>query len=75
MANKTKGKTKKVAKKRVSTSLISECVECSPIMVRKVQNGERSADTELGQKIEVAEMLLEEGLSGLVTNVKKAISI
>ena len=75
MSNKSKGKKEKVAKKRVSTSLISECVSCSGVMVRMVRRGDRNADTDLGQKIEVAEMLLEEGINQLVVNVKKAIAI
>lgn len=75
MRNKSKDKKAKVTKKRVSTSLLAEVVECSDRMVRMVRSDARNADTTTGQKIEVADMLLEEGLNKLITEVKKIVKI
>lgn len=75
MSNKCNGKKRMVAKKRVSTTLIAEVVDCSPRMVRMVRDEKRSADTTTGQKIEVADMLLEEGMNKLITEVIKIVNI
>lgn len=73
MTSKNIGKVRKGTKKRVSSSVIAEVVECSPSMVRMVLRGVRNTDSDKGQQIEVADMLLEEGMNKLVNEVKKAV--
>lgn len=55
--------------------LVSEAVGCSTSLVRQVRSGERSGDTPTGQRIEIADMLLEEGLDKLVLEVKRIVTI
>lgn len=75
MSHKNIGKFRKGTKKRVSSSVIAEVVGCSPSMVRMVIRGDRNTDSTKGQQIEVAKMLLEEGMNKLVNEVKRVITI
>lgn len=75
MSNKNKVKKPNRPKKRVSPSLIAEVVGCSGSLVRQVISGDRSNETSMGQRIEIADMLLEEGLNKLVTEVKRVVKI
>lgn len=73
-SNKQNEMSKKTeVNKRVSNTLISEVVECSPVTVKKVLNGARSQDTNLGQSIMIADMLLEEGMNKLINEVKRVV--
>lgn len=51
--------------------MIAGTVGCSESMVKAVRNGERSSETTLGQRIVVAEILLEEGINNLMKEVKR----
>jgi hypothetical protein len=73
MNNESKHKIKMVTKKRVTSTVVAEVVGCSKEMVTKVRSGRRNADTDKGQQIEVADMLLEEGMNKLVNEVKKLV--
>lgn len=61
------------AEKVVTTDLIAEVVGCSKETVKKVRSGKRNADTDLGQSIQISEMLLKEGFTKLVDEVKRVI--
>lgn len=57
----------------VSHGMIAEAVGCSPNTVKAVRNGQRNKDTDLGQRIEVAELLLVEGQNKLIQEVKRVV--
>lgn len=61
----------RVSSKKIPHVWISGTVGCSESMVKAVRNGERSNETTLGQKIEVAEILLEDGVNNLLKEVKR----
>ncbi|PZP39520.1 MAG: hypothetical protein DI598_19895 [Pseudopedobacter saltans] len=82
MCNKNMVNKSNSPKKRVSNKLVAEVVNCAPCTVTQVLNSlnddtnktVRNPDTELGQKICVAHMLLSEGMEDLVTRVKKIVA-
>lgn len=57
--------------KKIPHVWIADTVGCSESMVKQVRNGQRNKDTSLGQKIEVAEILLEDGRNKLLAEVKR----
>lgn len=57
--------------KRIPHYMIAEVTGISENTIKAVRNGHRSKETTLGQKIEVAEILLEEGLNHLLKEVKR----
>ena len=59
--------------KRTNSRIIAEVVGCSSSTVRQVANGDRSAETSLGQRIAVATMILEDGIEGIIINAKKTL--
>jgi hypothetical protein len=61
--------------KLVSSEMVAGVVGCSSSMVRQVRSGDRSQDTDLGQTIMVADILLEEGTNKLIQEVKRIIKI
>lgn len=69
IAEKTKS-----PKKRVSTRVIAEVVGCAPCTVTQVQTGIRSPFSKTGQKIEVAQMLLEEGFENVIIKTKNTLN-
>jgi len=73
MSNKNRNKKINRHKKRVSKKLVAEVVGCSTTMVSDVMNGNRNADTDLGTRIELADVLLEEGVNKVIADVKKIV--
>ena len=72
--NKITKRPIKRLKRTVSSKIVAEVVGCAPCTVIQVQKGIRSADTYTGQRINVATMLLEEGISSLIINTKKLLN-
>ena len=58
--------------KRIPHWMIATVVGCSVSMVKAVRNGQRNNETELGQMIEVAEILIEDKL---ILEIKKLVQI
>jgi hypothetical protein len=58
--------------KRIPHWMIAQAVGCSISMVKAVRNGQRSNETDLGQRIEVAEALMSDKL---INEVKKLVQI
>jgi hypothetical protein len=56
--------------KRIPHWLIAEVVGCAPGTVKAVRNGQRSNETNLGQQIMVAEILIQDKL---INEVKKLV--
>lgn len=54
--------------------MVAEVTGASESTVKAVLNGKRSSDSALGQTIQVADILLEEGLSKLLDEVKRVVS-
>ena len=75
MSNKNKDNKTKGTKKRVSSTVVAEVVGCGVSTVSMVLRGQRNADTPLGQTIEVADMLLEEGYNKLINEVKMVVKL
>lgn len=75
MSNKNRDNKTKGAKKRVPSTVVAEVVGCGVSTVSMVLNGKRNADTRVGQNIEVANMLLEEGFDKLVNEVKRVVKV
>ena len=61
-------------KSKVPRWMIAEAAQCTESTVKAIQNGYRSHETEAGQRIKVAQMLLEEGFNKLITEVKKLVA-
>ena len=72
MNQSTTKKTKcpKTQSKRIPHWMVAEVVGCSLSMVKAVRNNQRSNETALGQRIEVAEILLQDKL---INEVKKLV--
>jgi hypothetical protein len=75
MAENTLKNSKRPNKQRSSIShkTIAYVVECSPNTVKAVRNGQRSNETDLGQRIELAEILIVEGQNKLLDKVKELV--
>lgn len=65
-----KPKCPKPRNKRIPHWLIAEIVGCAPGTVKAIRNGQRSKTTNLGQRIEVAEILIADKL---INEVKKLV--
>jgi hypothetical protein len=52
--------------------MVAEAVGCALSTVKAVRNGQRSNETDLGQRIEVAEILIQDKL---INEVKRLIQI
>jgi len=74
MSSKNRQEKTKSPKKRVSSSVVAEVVGCAPCTVTQVLSGVRNSDTELGQKIQIANMVLEEGIESVIVKAKKTLS-
>lgn len=61
--------------KKIPHWKIAEAVNASESMVKKVRSGDRSNETDLGQRIQIAEMLIEEGENKLLQEVKRVVQI
>ena len=61
--------------KKVSNETIAEAVGASESTVKAIRNGRRSAETDLGQRIQIADMLFEEGQNKLLEEVKRIVHI
>jgi len=75
MVHKSKEDKTKGTKKRVSSTVVAEVVGCGKSTVTMVLKGQRNPNTNTGQRIEVANMLLEEGMDKLVNEVKRIVKI
>lgn len=78
MKHKEKEKKSKCPKNKivsVPASTIADIVGCSPTTVKSVRQGKRSESTELGKKIKLADILLEQGSSALIKEVTKIVRI
>lgn len=73
MSNKNANKKIKRPKKIITKAVIADVVGCSLSTVKKVTTGGRSADTDLGTRIELADGLLEEGVNKVIADVKKIV--
>lgn len=71
--HKSRHKKLKRPKKRVTQTLIAEVVDCSVGMVNDVLKGRRNNDTDLGTRIELADILLEEKVEQAIIDVKKVV--
>lgn len=71
--NRNKSNRPKNSRIKIPRKWIAETVGCSENTVKAVQNGQRSKETDLGQKIEVAEILLEDGINPLLAEVKRIV--
>lgn len=74
--NNSKGH-KKTSKKiiEIPAGWVAEAVKCSESTVRSSRNGTRGNTGKVGQSIEIAELLLEEGVNQLIEAVKKVVKI
>jgi len=72
MSDKNKHKNQKRHKKLVTRALVAEVVGCGERTVKKVLGPvpQRNRDTDLGQRIEIADILLEEKFEKAVNEVK-----
>lgn len=73
MSNKSTNKKNNRPKKRVSQAWVAEVVGCSQAMVSDIKNNNRNNDTDLGTRIELADVLLEEGVEKVISDVKKIV--
>ncbi|PZP39453.1 MAG: hypothetical protein DI598_19955 [Pseudopedobacter saltans] len=73
MSNKSKEIKNKCPKNWVSRTMIAHVIGCGKTTVSAVFNGKRSSDTDLAQRIEVAEMLLSEGVEKVIDDVRKVV--
>lgn len=73
MSNKSKEIKNNRPKKWVSRTMIAHVVGCGNSTVSSIFNGKRNPDTDLAQRIEVAEMLLSEGVEKAIEDVKKIV--
>lgn len=75
MPQNKENKTNSLKKKpvRVPHSWIANAVGCSDSLVKAVRIGKRSNYSDAGQRIEVAEMLIDEGVNKLLAEVKKVV--
>ena len=62
------------APRYVSGHLIAKIVGCDPSLVSKVWKGERSNETKLGENIEVATLILEDGIKSAIVKTQKLIN-
>jgi len=78
MKHKEKEKKSKCPKNKflpVPASTVAEVVGCSTTTVKSIRQGKRSESTELGKKIKLADILLEQGSSALIQEVTKIVRI
>jgi 2'-5' RNA ligase len=68
-----KSKCPKKHKPRVAHKTIAYVVNCSPNTVKAIRNDQRNTQTDLGQRIELAEILIEEGQNKLLEKVKELV--
>ncbi len=68
-------KTNSPKNNRVNTRVIAEVVGCSPCTVVQVLNGKRSSDTYTGERIQVAQLILEEGIESVIVRAKSILQI
>lgn len=71
-----KGKKSNRPKKsaaKVPHKTIAYVVSCSPNTVKAIRNNQRNDQTNLGQRIELAEILIEEGQNKLLEKVKELV--
>jgi cyanate lyase len=66
--------SQKKSKKNIPNKMIAEASGTSESLVKKVFAGKRSQDTDAGQKVILAEMLLDEGQNKLMQEVKKLLN-
>lgn len=58
-------------KTMVTPAIVAAVVGCSPVMVRKVLTGQRNQDTDLAQRVQIADTLLKEGVNKLLMEVNR----
>lgn len=63
-----------VKKIKGRTEVIAEAVQCDESTVRKVLNQERSNETEIGQKIDIAAAIYDEKYNLLIKEVKRVVN-
>ena len=59
---------------KIPAKVVAYCVGCGESTVVNVRAGIRADDTNIGQKIKIADELLIEGASLLMDEVKKAVN-
>lgn len=70
---KAKGKNK-CQKRKIPRKWIAETVGCSPVTVNQVLDTKiRSKDTDLGTRIELSEVLLDEKVGAAINEVKNIV--
>ena len=72
--DKSKKRHKKYSKK-VSHEDVAYTVGASKSTVKAIRNGNRSNETDLGQRVQIAEMLIEDGQNKLLEEVKRIVQI
>ena len=60
--------------RKIPSSWIAEVSKTSPSMVRMVRNEARNTEKGAGLRVELAEMLLEEGVNKLLDEVKRVVN-
>jgi hypothetical protein len=65
--------SKRPEKRKPSNIIISEVTGIPVNTVKAIRNGKRSKETNKGQKVEIAEMLIEEGTNKLIEEVKRVV--
>lgn len=73
MAEKTKRAKKNAEGWVIPAKVVAEIVECSASQVLKVRADTRSDETELGRLIKNTDLLLEQGSSALIAEVKRVV--
>ena len=58
----------------ITPEIVAKIVQCSPGTVRRIISGKRNRHTQLGQKICLAKILLEQGSDKLLNDVKVAVT-
>jgi hypothetical protein len=75
MSTKNKHKDQKRHRKLVTKQIVADVVGCGVSTVKQVLSPvpTRNPDTDLGQRIEIADALLEEKFEQAITDVKKIV--
>ncbi len=73
-ANKTKSNKKNDRPQHVRPCQVAQIVGCTPQMVNLVWAGKRSNETKVGENIQVATCILEDGIQNAILKTKEIIN-
>lgn len=75
MSEVKKNKTNCPKKIKIPLAWTAEVAGASMEMVKKVRNGDRKPTGQKGQNIELADMLLQQEVSGLINELKQIVQL